>query len=154
MKTNKLIIFILISLMVAISFTGCTISKKNNILTRTEFLMDTVITLKIYDGQNGKAIDEAIERLKEIENRMSKTIDTSDINLINKNAGIKPVKVNEDVYYVIEKAKYFAEISEGAYEPTIGPLVELWNITNADEEIQSIPSNLEIKEKKAANVYN
>ena len=153
MKTNKLLIFILISIMICISFTACISNKKSDISTRTEFLMDTVITLKIYDGQNEKAIDEAINRLKEIENRMSKTIDTSDISLINENAGIKPVKVNEDVYYVIEKAKYFAEISEGAYEPTIGPLVELWNINVTDEERQSIPSNREIEEKKALVNY-
>ena len=154
MKIKRLLIFILIFIVVTISFTGCTISKKNNISTRTEFLMDTVITLKIYDGQNKKAIDKAIERLKEIENRMSKTIDTSDISLINKNAGIKPVKVNEDVYYVIEKAKSFAEISEGAYEPTIGPLVELWNITGTDEKRQSMPSKEEIEEKKDLVDYN
>ncbi len=108
--------------------------KQTGILTRTEFLMDTVITLKIYDNKDEKAMEQAIDRLKEIEDRMSATIDSSDVALINNNAGIKPVKVNEDTYYVIEKAKYFAEISNGAYEPTIGPLVELWDITGTDEK--------------------
>lgn len=154
MKTKKISILILVSIMIISIITGCT-SSKQKISTRTEFLMDTVITLKIYDGQNEKAMDKAIDRLKEIEDKMSATIETSDVSLINKNAGIKPVKVNEDVYYVIQKAKYFAEISDGAYEPTIGPLVELWNITGTDEkERESIPSSKEIEEKKALVNYN
>lgn len=152
MKTKK-VSLILVSIMLISVITACT-SNKQEVSTRTEFLMDTVITLKIYDGENKKAMDQAIDRLKEIEDRMSTTIETSDVSAINENAGIKPVKVNEDVYYVIGRAKHFAEISEGAYEPTIGPLVDLWNITGTDEkERQSIPSESEIEEKKALVDY-
>ena len=117
--------------------------------------MDTVINIKIYDKQDKKILDMAIDRLKEIEDRMSGTIENSDVSKINENAGIKPVQVHEDVYYVIEKAKYFAEISQGAYEPTIGPLVELWNITGSDEKERDIlPSKEQIEEKKALVDYN
>ena len=100
----------------------------NGPISRTEFLMDTVIMLKIYDNSDEKILDEAMDRLIEIDNRMSVDIDTSDVSLVNKHAGIKPVKVSDDVYYVIKQAKEFAQLSNGAYEPTIGPLVELWNI--------------------------
>lgn len=124
-------------------------------MTRTEFLMDTVITLKMYDQKDNKILDEAVNRLKEIEEIMSATIDTSDISLINKNSGIKPVKVHDDVYYVIQQAKYFARITKGAYEPTIGPLVDLWNITGTDkDERHSIPTEEEIKKRMALVDYN
>ena len=153
MKLKRPIAFIIIAIII-LTVTGCTTNKKQEPLTRTEFLMDTVVTLKIYDKQDKKILDEAINRLKEIENRMSVTIDTSDVSQINKNAGIKPVKVHDDVYYVIEKAKHFATISDGAYEPTIGPLVDLWNITGTDEKERStIPSEAEIKEKMALVNY-
>ncbi|NMA87045.1 MAG: FAD:protein FMN transferase [Tissierellia bacterium] len=151
---KKIALTILIFAVLVSTITGCS-KKQTGILTRTEFLMDTVITLKIYDNKDEKAMEQAIDRLKEIEDRMSATIDSSDVALINNNAGIKPVKVNEDTYYVIEKAKYFAEISNGAYEPTIGPLVELWDITGTDEkERESIPTEEEIKEKMALVDYN
>lgn len=118
-------------------------------LSRTEFLMDTVITLRIYDKKDEKIMDRVIDRLREIEERMSKTIPTSDISLINRNAGIEPVKVNEDVYYVIKQAKKLAEITDGVYEPTIGPLVELWDIAaNKKEEVSSIPTEKEIEEAR------
>ncbi|MCF6460598.1 FAD:protein FMN transferase [Clostridium sp. Cult3] len=149
-RTATLVLFTIISLLI----TGCT-NNKSESLTQTEFLMDTVINIKIYDKQDKKILDMAIDRLKEIEDRMSGTIENSDVSKINENAGIKPVQVHEEVYYVIEKAKYFAEISQGAYEPTIGPLVELWNITGSDEKERDIlPSKEQIEEKKALVDYN
>lgn len=155
MESRKSLGFILIIGIILLTLTGCAGNKERETITRTEFLMDTVITLKIYDKPDKKVLDEAINRLKEIENRMSNTIDTNDVSLINENAGIKPVKVNDDVYYVIEQAKYFAELSNGAYEPTIGPLVELWNITGTDEkERDSIPTEEQIKQKMALVDYN
>lgn len=144
-------------LILIITLTGC-IKKQgkslNEPLTRTEFLMDTVMTIKIYDNKSKKTLDKVFSRLKEIENRMSATIETSDIHKINENAGIRPVVVNADTYYVIKEAKYFAEISNGAYEPSIGPLVDLWNIKSEEKEREKIPTVKEIEEKVALINYN
>ena len=106
-RTAILVIFTIILLLI----TGCT-NNESESLTKTDFLMDTVINIKIYDKQDKKILDMAIDRLKEIEDRMSATIESSDVSKINENAGIKPVHVHDDVYYVIKKAKYFAEISQ------------------------------------------
>lgn len=140
---------LLMAVLTALSFLiGCKDEIDTRPLSKTEFLMDTVIHLRIYDNKDQKALDAAIDRLKEIESRMSSHVDTSDVSQINKNAGIKPVEVHDDVYYVIERAKYFAEISDGAYEPTIGPLVDLWNITGKGKgERKSIPTQDKIEEK-------
>ena len=155
MGVRKLLRVILIFSIISLILTSCTGNKKNEPISRTEFLMDTVIILKIYDKPEEKILDEAIDKLIEIENKMSVSIDSSDVSLINKNAGMKPVKVSDDVYYVISKAKYFAKLSNGAYEPTIGPLVELWDITRTDErKKESIPTEEQIKEKKALVDYN
>lgn len=122
-------------------------------LSRTEFLMDTVMTVKIYDNQSEKTLDKVFSRLKEIEDRMSATIETSDVNKINENAGIKPITVNSDTYFVIKEAKNYAELSNGAYDPTIGPLVDLWDIKSGEKERESIPTLEEIEEKKALINY-
>ena len=77
---------------------------------------------------------------------MSSTIEDSDVSLINKNAGIEPVQVHDDVYYVIEQAKHYASLSNRAFDPTIGPLVDLWNISGDEEQTRdSIPTDEEIK---------
>lgn len=146
-----------IFLILIITLSGCIKRQGSNIkepLSRTEFLMDTVMTVKIFDNQNEKTLDKVFLRLKEIESRMSATIETSDVYKINENAGIKPITVNEDTYFVIKEAKHFAEISNGAFEPTIGPLVDLWDIKSGEKERDSIPTLEEIEEKKALINYN
>ncbi len=154
MGSKKNIFYTVFILLIVLFVVSCTKNQPQP-FTRTEFLMDTVVNIKVYGKQNKKVMDMAVDRLREIEDRMSVTIATSDVSKINENAGIKPVQVHEDVYYVIEKAKYFAELSKGAYEPTIGPLIELWKVTDMyGEERDSIPTEEEIKEKMSLVDYN
>lgn len=149
------ILALILSLFSAI-ITGCSSNNSKNSsepLSRTEFMMDTIFTLRIYDKKDEKILDEAFNRLKEIEKRMSATIEDSDISLINKNAGVKPVQVHEDVYYVLETAKYYASLSNGVFDPTIGPLTDLWNISSDEsQERDSIPKDDQIK--KALDLIN
>ena len=133
---------------------GCTKAKNPEPISRTEFLMDTVMTIKIYDKPDEKILDKAFLRLEEIEERMSATLKDSDVSKINENAGIKPVSINEDTYFVISEAKHFAEISSGAYDPTIGPLVDLWDIKAEEKERDSIPVDEDIEKAKAYTNYN
>lgn len=157
LKKRTFILFITI-LSISLFLSGCIGKKTNEPLSRTEYLMDTVITIKIYDKKDEKILDLAFDRLNEIENRMSNTISDSDISIVNQNAGIKPVAVHDDVYYVLKKAKYFAEISNGAYDPTIGPLADLWDINRKSKEgnkegSKEIPSDSEIKKSRGKVDY-
>lgn len=149
MKSNKKVLILLGIIVLALS--AC--SKEAEVYEKTEFLMDTVINLKIYDGKNEKAMEEGIERIKDIEKIMSAHLEDSDLSKINENAGIKPVKVDESLYYVINKSIEIAEISEAAYEPTIGPLVKLWDIKEGSSKRDRLPSEKDIEEAKALVDY-
>ena len=151
-KINKLILILSLIFLI----TGCVEKKKapTEPLSRTEFMMDTVMTIKTYDKNDDKILDKVFERLEEIENTMSATIETSEISKININAGIAPVEVSPDTYYVIKEAKKYAEVSLGAYEPTIGPLVDLWAIKSGEIERDWIPGELDIEIKKDLVDYN
>lgn len=145
---KKIIVFLSVALL---ALTGC--SKEPEIHKRTEFMMDTVMTLKIYDGENEKAMDEAINRLKSIEDTMSAHIETSDLTKINENAGEKAVEVDSELYRIIKKAKDIAEMSDGAYEPSIGPLVDLWDIKEGASKRDSLPSKEDIEKAKSLVDY-
>lgn len=152
MKLKRLFTSAIVLFILSVILTGCSSnsglnkSSKDQPISRTEFMMDTILTIKIYDKKDKKILDEAFERLKEIENRMSISIEDSDVSLINKNAGTKPVQVHEDVYYVLEMAKHYATISNGAFDPTIGPIVDLWNISSEEpKERDSIPTDDQIQ---------
>jgi thiamine biosynthesis lipoprotein len=67
---------------------------------------------------------------------------TSGVVAINEQAGIAPVKVRADVLDVLERALRYAALSGGAFDPTVGPLVQLWGIGTDRERI---PANAEIE---------
>lgn len=149
MKLRKRGKIILISILILSTMAvGCTNEKgESKTLSKTEFLMDTVMTVKVFDYANEDLMEDIFDRLREIEAKMSVTIDTSDISVLNQNAGVKPVKVDKETYLVLKKAKEYAKLSNGHYDPTIGPLVDLWDVKSEEKDRDSIPSKDEIKEK-------
>ena len=104
--------------------TGC--SKPDQ--ARSEFVLATICTITLYDEGAPRIYQDVFARLREIESRMSVFIEGSDVYRINKSAGIEAVEVHPDVFHVIERAVHYAELSGGAFDPSIGPLVALWGI--------------------------
>ncbi len=103
--------------------------------------LGTVNNIKIYQPVDEKVIQKAIDRIYEIEDRMSAFRPNSDISTINENAGKGKTKVHKDTFEVLKAAAHYAKSSKGAYDLTIRPLVELWGIGKKDSYI---PSNEEI----------
>ncbi|AKN31270.1 thiamine biosynthesis protein ApbE [Clostridium carboxidivorans P7] len=104
-------------------------ARNKKVLTVREFyVLGTVVQLKVY-GSNGKiAVEEAVNRLNDIDNKMSVFKEYSEISMINENAGISNVEVSKDTYFVVKEAVKYSELSEGGFDPTIRPVVELWGI--------------------------
>lgn len=136
----------ILSLILSFVFSGC--GKKVKILKepieKTDFVLGTICTVKVFDDVPSNVFDKVFERLKEIETKMTINAPNSEVDNVNSQSGIKPVKVSEDVYYVIKTGKEFGDISKGKFDITIGPLVKLWNIGT---ELARVPSPEEIKAK-------
>ncbi len=139
-------IFTLFSILILIlSFmTGC-ISDTEGQHDKSFFAMDTVMNFRVFGDRSAKkAMNKAVDKIKEIEKHMSSTYKDSDIVKINKAAGIEPVKVHDDTFYVIKKALEYGQLSDGALDITIRPIVELWGITSDNPKV---PSKEEIDER-------
>lgn len=108
---------------------------------RTQTAMDTLCTVNAFEDGTKKLYDEIFERLTQIEKEFSATLPDSEISRINSMAGISSVQTNEEVLNVLDFALKTAWISDGAFTPAAGPLVDLWGI-NTDH--QKIPSQTEI----------
>lgn len=95
----------------------------------------TVIADNETTGQ--KAIDLAIEEVSRIEALFSTFKDTSQTSLINQYAGIKPIKVDEEVIGLIQRAVKISDITQGAFDITYGSIDKsLWNF---DVNMTSLP---------------
>ena len=116
------------------------------------YSMSTVITVSV--PRNSENADELIAKAKEliysIENSESVNINNSDIAKFNKSEnGIEGVC--EDTKSILTTALDLADKTKGAFNPCIGTLSSLWNITG---ENPTVPSDNSIKEAHSHTDYN
>jgi thiamine biosynthesis lipoprotein len=104
---------------------------------RSEYVLGTVCSVNLYDKGSSRVYRNIFNRLREIEERMSANLPDTEIEAINAQAGRAPVRVHADTIEVLSRARYFAEISGGAFDPTIGPVAKLWNIGFDDARVPS-----------------
>ncbi|MEI3578558.1 MAG: FAD:protein FMN transferase [Acutalibacteraceae bacterium] len=105
------------------------------------YAMNTVIEQKWY-GESADTVYTGMEtKIREIESVLSLHLSQSEIAAINENAGVQPVEVSQRTFDLLQRAKELSEQSDGAFDITIAPVVELWGITSdhphvpADEEL-------------------
>lgn len=148
---NKKIILLSIFLVFLLILTAC--GNNGEEMPQAEdnaFLMDTLVQMRAH-GENAEiAVEESMERIREIENLMSKTIETSDIYKLNNNPESE-IEIDNESMNVLKKAVEYAEMTEGDFEPTIGSLVELWGIGSEDA---AVPEQSEIEAALASTGYN
>ena len=137
-------------------FTAC--SRRGGIVgAQGEFAIGTYCQIDLFEEGRPDLYNRLFTRLAELDSIFSANRDDSELSKINQNAGRKAVEISPELYTVLERALYFAQATEGAFDPTVGPLVKLWGIgtENArippDEEIQAALAlvdyrDLELKE--------
>ena len=112
-------------------------------LQKTFRSLGTVNTIAIPNGGNPMALREAEQRVLELDDRLSVFKESSEISRINRAAGLEPVKVHSDTLDLIRTALRFSELSEGTFDISARPMVDLWGIGKKGEQL---PSPREIAE--------
>lgn len=148
--SRKKLSILLVSLMVMSLFLGGCSSKNVEPTEKTEYMLGTICTIKVYDGNKDEAIDKAFQRIKQIENEMSINKSGTEFDAVANAAGKNFVKVSDDTFAVIKKGLYYSEQSKGAFDITIGPLVKLWGIGTDNAKV---PTQAEIDAAKALVGY-
>jgi len=101
------------------------------------------ITVVAKDTVQGNVyIDMAISELKRIENMISDWIPTTPVSQINRNAGIKPVQVDEELIMLIERANKIAKVTDGAFDISYASMDKIWKF---DGSMKTMPTEEAIK---------
>jgi len=135
----KKVIVILLTALSVLFFSSC-FSQKNGepSITKTTFALNTVCTIRIYDKDaEEKIIYDAFDYIKSLENLLSRHIKTSDIAKINDNAGENYVIVDEQTLDLIKKCVYYSSLTDGAFDITLGSIIDLWDINSGKNYIPS-----------------
>lgn len=104
--------------------------------------MGTVIDLLIEHDSADAILAEVIKRLKIYEHRFSANSSDSELMIVNKHAGIRPVSVHPELYELIKMGTFHSCAPDSNLNIAIGPLVQTWRIGFSDAKV---PSDEEIE---------
>lgn len=113
------------------------VQAKTQKYTNTDFAMNTVVSETLYT--KGKDLNPSIGKLlkKTEEELLSWTEEDSQIAQVNQ-AGGETVEVSDELTDYLQKIQQLAEDSEGAFDPTLGKVIRLWDIEGENAGIPQV----------------
>ena len=129
-----------------------------SVITATAFrkvltLMGNRFELTVVDTSEEAAyakIDLAVAEIRRIEKLLTTFNEESQTSLINRNAGIAPVQVDEEVFAIIERSLRISALTQGAFDISYGSVdKKLWNF---DKTMTSLPDA--VTAAKAVHLIN
>lgn len=116
-------------LILALLLTGCAAESPAE---RDIFAMDTMINLKVWG--NCEALDAAENEILKLDRELSATDGNSVIYQLNQTG---TASLPEEITDLLEIAVSVSEITGGAFDPTVYPLVMAWGFTTEDHRVPS-----------------
>lgn len=119
---------------------GETISRAGE-LVRYEFSephMGTTFRLVLYAADQplaNRAARAAFARVGELDDRLSDYKQTSELMQLCQKAGGPPVPVSEDLLRVLTYAQTVSQMSDGAFDVSVGPLTKLWRLSRRTHQM-------------------
>lgn len=110
------------------SAAGCGVQQEPQTVQKTTLLMDTVVTITLYDWTEEATIDTAFQEISRLEALLSVDQAGSDLDKLAKAAGKEWVNIAPETEEVLRLAKEYHTLSQGHFDVTAGPLIDLWNI--------------------------
>lgn len=109
-------------------------------IERNRILMGTFVTITVYDNKKSsqeieQIIDLAFNEIEKIDRLASNWSDSSAITSINQKASEHFVEVDSNLAEIINQSQQLAQISDGAFDISIFPLMELWNFHDSSSHL-------------------
>lgn len=131
--SKRLVIFILVLLV-------GNISRAQVLRKRTTRLMGSKFDI-ILVAQDSLAaenhIDTVISEITRIENLISEWKPESEVSEVNRNAGVRPVRVSREVFELTKRAIYYSQITEGAFDISFAAMDKIWRFDGSMKELPS-----------------
>lgn len=130
MKNQLPLLFLMVT---SISF-GQIVHKKKLSMLGSPFEI-TVIAKDTIEGNY--FADLAVAEVKRIENQISDWIPTTQISEINKNAGKKAIKVDDEVFELVQRAIKISKLTNGAFDISYASMDKIWKFDGSMKEMPS-----------------
>ena len=111
--------------------------------TSDVFAMDTYMTLTAYGVNAQEAVEAGIAEIQRLDDLLSTGKDTSEVAQINANGG---GVLSEDTDYLVKRALDIYQSTNGAFDISIYPVMQLWGFTTGNF---AVPSESDLAAKLA-----
>lgn len=122
---------LLLATLLALSLCGCGGTQESRLEL---FAMDTYMVITAEGGDTEEAVKSVSREISRLENALSRTIDTSSVSRLNADGG---ARLDEETASLLAAALTYSADTNGAFDVTIAPLVELWGITSDNPRVPS-----------------
>ncbi len=129
------------------------VSPEVKLIKQTRMIMGTFAEVSVYsdDEKNaGKAIEASLDEMERMDRIMSNYKDDSELSQVNKHAAKAPVPCGRELLEVIEHSQHYSELSDGAFDITVSPIIATWGFFTGKGHI---PSNKELAKLLPAVSY-
>ncbi len=145
-----LLSFELLTLSFLVLLSGYAAPVKNLALHRQEFSqpqMGLLFRIVLYapdEKAGATAARDAFARIKELNDTLSDYDPESELSRLSRTAGSgRAVEISHDLWRVLARAQEFARRSDGAFDVTVGPFVNLWRQARREKQLPT-PAVLEV----------
>ena len=105
-------------------------SAENQVLVyKKKYVMGTIFEIAAYDQSSehaSRAIEKAFQEIVRLDDLLSNYKPDSALSSLNRSAHFHAEQVPSDLYRVIDQAVQFSRLSDGKFDISIAPLVNLW----------------------------
>jgi FAD:protein FMN transferase len=115
-------------------------SESQHLVYKKKYIMGTVFEIAAY-GESAErassAIDRAFQEIVRMDDLMSNYKPESALSQLNRSAHFHAEKVPSDLYRVVERGVQLSRLSDGKFDITVAPLVNLWKAAMAGDSMPS-----------------
>ncbi len=105
-------------------------------LSQTFYIYDTVVNIKVFgDKVAQQNMDDIQSMLERMDKQFSRTKEGGEVYAVNQAAGKEAVVVSDETLDIVKQSVQYAEEMDGLFDPTIGPLIDLWNIGSGGDKV-------------------
>lgn len=122
-------------------------------LQATKMLLNTVVTVTIYDSTDSALLDGAMKLCADYEQIFSRTAKDSELYRLNHRQNPNPdgsFTVSKELAELLKQGLFYSELSKGAFDISLAPLTSLWDFGS---DRHQVPTDAQLQDALGKTGY-
>lgn len=139
---KRIVSSVIAAVCIACSLTGCQDNKNSELVEKTGFFFDTIISIRIAHDDAEELLEETFAICSKFEDTFSRTRESSELYQLNHRISGQ-VTVSKELGDLITSGFHYYDITQGKFDITVAPLLDLWDYKSEDP---AVPDQNKIQE--------